>query len=143
MIRRKGVYNNKRKIHSCPDPQYLTALLNRVSYGGNPEHKRNAGDFALSPPSSPRPDKTLCDVVGIYQRNIALDLLREGISRGLVSLQTRGDFPQNIWVVTQQNYPLEAQLENETQGRYHGYPMALDDPFAKVVLERWSNTNAK
>lgn len=137
MIRRKGVYNSKRRIQLYPDPNFLTGLKNRIAYTGNPEHKRNPGDFVLSPPSSPRPDKTLCDTVGIFQRNVALKLLREGISKGFISIQTRGDFPQNVWVVTHQKEPLEAQLENEIKGTYHGYPMALDDPFRKVVMERW------
>jgi hypothetical protein len=46
----------------------------RVRYGGNPEHKANPGDFELEPPSSPRPDKTLCDRTGIFERSKALAL---------------------------------------------------------------------
>ncbi len=46
-------------------------------------------------------------------------------------------FPKNVWVVTEDGIPLEAQLENQETGVYHGYPMPLDDPFREKVLERW------
>jgi len=68
-----------------------------------------------------------------------LRLLWEGIRRGLISNQMRGRFPQNIWAVTSDGAPLEAQLENPDMGIYHGYPLPEHDPFRKRVLERWSS----
>lgn len=65
-------------------------------------------------------------------------LLREGIRRGLVSEQNRKDFPQNIWAVTEDGTPLEAALDNQEQGSYHGYPMWTDDQFARKVIEQWN-----
>jgi len=52
----------------------------------------------------------------------------------LISIQKRNDFPQNIWAVTDTGIPLEAQLENNVQGAYHGYPMPESDPFRETVL---------
>ena len=46
-------------------------------------------------------------------------------------------FPKNIWSVTKEGEPLEAQLENRDQGIYHGYPMPEADAFREVVLKRW------
>ncbi len=60
--------------------------------------------------------------------------------RGLISVQTRGQFPQNIWSVTESGCPLEAQLENQELGTYHGYPMPSTDPFRDAVLLRWSGS---
>ncbi len=60
------------------------------------------------PPAQRRPDTCLCDQSGIVTRAEALELLSEGVSRGLVSVQQRGDFPQNIWAVTPGGYPMEA-----------------------------------
>ena len=117
--------------------EQLKALRRRVSYGGNAEHKRNPGDFGLSPPFGPRKGKTLCDGVSIFQRAMALRLLREGIKRGLVSAQKRGDFPQNIWAVTADGVPLEAALDNQATGSYHGYPMWKDDEFGRKVVQKW------
>jgi hypothetical protein len=64
-------------------------------------------------------------------------LLREGIRKGLISEQRRGRYPQNVWAVTGEGAPVEAQLENKKQGVYHGYPMSTRDPLAKEVLRRW------
>ena len=68
----------------------LKVMADTVTYGGNPEHKRNPGDFGLDPPSLPRQGKTLCDGANIFSRADALSLLRQGIVRGLVSKQERG-----------------------------------------------------
>jgi hypothetical protein len=139
-MKRRTTYNPKRKILDLVDPQHAEWLIAHVSYGGNPEHKRNPGDFDLTPSVIPRPDKTLCDAVGTFSHRIALRYLREGIRKGLVSVQTRGDFPQNIWAVTDSGEPLEAQLENPTRGVYHGYPMPETDPLREKVLIQWQLT---
>lgn len=133
---RHNRYNGKRKLcASAPDAK---TLASRVSYGGNPEHKRNPGDFGLTPPAAHcRSDKSLCDATGILTRAAALKLLRAGIRRGLVSEQSRDGWPQNIWAVTDAGQPVEAMLENATQGVYHGYPMPLGDPFRAEILKRW------
>jgi hypothetical protein len=79
----------------------------------------------------------LCDDASVHHRRTAQGLLREGARRGLISEQRRGKFPQNIWAVTADGCPVEAQLENSEQGIYHGYPMPRTDPFREKVLERW------
>lgn len=131
-------FNPKRQIRCDSDTAMDRKMLARkVSYGGNPEHKRNPGDFNLNPPATPRVDKTLCDGVGIHNRIVALQLLKDGIHRGLLSQQLRNGFPQNIWAVSDDGTPLEAQLDNEQQGSYHGYPMSADDPLAEQIFRRW------
>ena len=135
-------FNDKRRIRQSCDPGLLADLATKVSYTGSPYHKRNPGDFGLTPPSHPLPDKTLCDSVGIFSKAIATRLLRTGVEAGMVSEQTRGGFPQNIWVVDKNGYPLEAELENRIQGTYHGYPLALNDPFRRQVLASWSTNES-
>lgn len=89
MKQRNNKYNAKRRL--LPWDEFLESrteldqLARRVQYGGNPEHKRAPGDFGLTPSASPRPGKTLCDGVGIFRRAIALDLLKQGLAKGLVS----------------------------------------------------------
>ena len=92
-------FNPKREIQDACDPTELDRLVEEVQYVGNPAHKKAPGDFNLTPPFQPRPDKTLCNGVGVTSKAEALLLLRKGISKGLISLQTRGNFPQNIWSV--------------------------------------------
>ena len=138
-MRRRRINNPKRKIRRDLEPEYLQSLAERVSYGGNPEHKRNPGDFGLLPPSQPRADKTLCGAVGIFSVTQATRYLREGARRGLISEQERNGYPQNIWAVTENGWPLEGQLENSQTGTYHGYPMPEADPFREEVLEKWKS----
>ena len=132
-------FNDKRRIRQFDDPIALSGLAARVRYTGNPGHKRNPGDFGLDPPAEPRDDKTLCDAAGIFSKSKAQWLLQEGIKRGLVSVQDRDGFPQNVGAVTNDGYPLEAQPENRTQGHYHDYPLPVNAPFRTRVLESWNN----
>lgn len=139
MKTRYGKFNPKRKLLSLHDADTarLAVLAERVRYGGNPEHKRNPGDFGLMPPADPRLGKSLCDVVEIFNREKAEGLLREGLRRGLVSDRFEGDWPKNVWSVTPDGIPLEAQLENQERGVYHGYPMPETDPMSAEVVRRW------
>jgi len=123
-MKRRSGFNQKRKFREALLSEQERLELERlVSYGGNPEHKRNPGDFCLTPPSQPRADKALCDTARIFSRKLATELLRRGTAHGMVSEQWFGQFPQNIWSVTDNGIPLEAQLENQELGTYHGYPM--------------------
>jgi hypothetical protein len=133
---RKRKCNPKRKIDDSIVATTLQSLSTRVLYSGNPAHKKNPGDFGLTPPAQPRLNKILCDATGI-QRQSAMKLLRKGVKLGLVSLQHRGDFPQNIWAVSDNGFALEAALENIESGTYHGYPMEAIDPLAVEVKRRW------
>ena len=112
-------------------------MAKNVCYRGNPAHTRNPGDFGLQPPLGPRPWKTLCDEAGIFSKKIAQELLERGVRRGLVSEQSKDGFPQNIWAVSEEGVPLEAQFENWGGGSYHGYPMPENDPFRERVIEKW------
>ncbi len=139
-MRDRASYNPKRRINDKKPIEELKELASKVSYGGNPEHKRNPGDFGLTPPAMPKPDKTLCDTVRIFKRMEAIRLLRKGVRMGLVSIREINGFPQNIWSISREGHPLEAQLENSDQGIYHGYPMPENDPLRQQVMEKWSNS---
>ena len=140
---RNGKFNQKKLIQErTPEHlEHFRQLSTLIVYKGNPAHKKNPGDFGLTPPSGARLGKSLCDEVGIFSRHEAQALLREGMKLGLVSLQERNGFPQNIWMVLKKEnafYPLEAQLENAEQGQYHGYPLQKSDPFYDEILTKWS-----
>lgn len=136
-MKRRTAFNPKRKIRTTCEGIDLDQLADRIRYGGNPEHKRNPGDFDLHPPSRPRADKTLCDMVNIHKKEDAVELLKKGVRKGLVSERMRNGYPQNIWTLTDDGYPLEAQLENAISGTYHGNPMPETDPFRGEILRRW------
>jgi len=136
-MKKRTSYNPKRRITLQFKNEDVNRLIDAMHYGGNPEHKRNPGDFGLTPPSSPRLDKSCCDEVAITSRAEALRLLKKGVRKALVSVQKHHGSPQNIWSVTGDGQPLEAQLENAETCTYHGYPMPKSDPFRNVVLQRW------
>jgi hypothetical protein len=46
-------------------PEQRRFLRESCTYEGVPYHKRNPGDFGLTPPAAPRPDKTLCDEANV------------------------------------------------------------------------------
>ena len=143
MKRRYDQFNPKRriKVPAEGDAERLAGLAKVVGYGGNPEHKKNPGDFGLTPPSSPRLGKSLCDDAGVFTRHAALRLLKRGLKQGLVSDRLDGVWPKNIWSVTEKGRPMEAQLENPILGTYHGYPMPENDPLASDVLRRWGTAH--
>jgi hypothetical protein len=138
MYRRHQSSKPNKRFDGEATPEQLAYWRRTVTYGGNAEHKINPGDFGLIPPFGPRRGKTLCDGVSIFERAVALRLLREGIRRGLVSAQKRNGFPQNIWAVADDGTPLEAALDNRETGSYHGYPIWTDDQFGRKVLEKWN-----
>ena len=138
-MKRRTTFNPKRKIRTTREGIDLIQLSERIGYGGNPEHKRNPGDFGLYPPSRPRADKTLCDMVDIDKRADALKLLKKGVRKGMVSDRIINGYPQNIWAVDDNGHPLEAQLENQYIGTYHGYPMPETDPFRQEIMNRWDS----
>jgi hypothetical protein len=141
MKRRYAQFNPKRKLLTPAQAQAraeeLGRLAGRARYGGNPEHKKNPGDFGLTPPADPRQGKSLCDVAGIFKREEAEKLLRDGLRRGLVSDRMDGEWPKNVWSVTTDGFAMEAQIENPGLGTYHGYPMPETDPLSQEVLRRW------
>lgn len=137
MPKRRTSFNPKRRIACGQAQEDLDRLASRVVYRGNAAHKRNPGDFGLAPPLGPRPGKTLCDLAGIFNLALAQQLLRDGVRRGLVSQQGGAAIPQNIWAVSADGVPLEAQLENAGDASYHGYPMPVADAFREKVLAKW------
>ncbi len=140
MRQRTTKFSPNRRIVEVPPPaDELARLADVIGYGGNSEHKRHPGDFDLTPPAQPRLGKTLCDEANIFARAQAIDLLREGARRGMISEQAGagGRFPQLIWAVTEGGLPLEARIENPAMGTYHGYPMPVHDPLVPDVLRLW------
>src|SRR5581483_8636497 len=87
----RNSFNPKRALHdpAALSPAQVERWAEAAHYSGNPEHKRNPGDFGLTPPAAARMGKTLCDKAGIFSRSTALELLRDGFRRGLVSRQQR------------------------------------------------------
>lgn len=130
---------HKRKI--AYDRELGEQILQKhPKYIGNPLHKKNPGDFGLTPPSCPSPKKNLCDLVGIFNRRRAQNLLEEGLKRGFLSENSDGGWPRNIWALSAGAIPLEARLD-QAAGTYHGFPMSKNDPLYAEILKMWESGN--
>lgn len=139
--RREGRFNPKRSLApACAHGvDQLASWRKNARYGGNLEHKLHPADYGLGQPPNPRPGKTLCDGEKPLPKDVAVDMLRRGFGKGMVSGQIRGGWPQNVWMVDDADgVAYEAQLENAGVGAYHGYPMTADDPFRETVLQAWA-----
>ena len=114
-------------------------LRSMAAYEGSPHHKRNPGDFGLTPPAAPRLDKTLCDEAGIFKRAVADTLLAKAIDRGLVSEAIAADgLPKQLWAVDDTGQVFEAMYGGSAPGRYHGYPIRRTDPLFDEVSKAWA-----
>ncbi len=135
----RSSFSPKRKIAALEiTPEEVRARLARRSrYTGSPLHKRNPGDYCLTPPSSPRPRKTLCDGDRPILKEEAQNLLKEGFFKGMMSERWSGEWPEMVWAVSGNREVFEAQLENRDQGHYHGYPLQVNDDFRTTVLKEW------
>ena len=135
----RSSFSPKRKIaalESTPEEVRMD-LACRCRYTGSPLHKRNPGDYNLTPPSSPRPGKTLCDGDRPILKEEAKSLLKEGFLKGMVSDRWSGEWPEIVWAVSGDREVFEAQLENRDQGHYHGYPLQANDGFRATALKEW------
>lgn len=119
---RKRPSNPKRRIAQHVPIERREMMISQATYSGSPQHKRNPGDFGLTPPAQPRPGASLCDEAGIESKRQAIDLLKRGIDAGMVSetLGAGGRWPKHIWAVSKSGIPFEAQLGNPESGTYHG-----------------------
>ena len=115
----------------------LDKLAEEAEYRGNPLHKRSPGGFDLDSRPAARPGRTLCDPAGVEKQEDAEKLLREGLRRGAVSDNFIGEWPKQVWAVTEDGMVLEAQYGN-VGGKYHGYPVAEGDPIREQVLGVWT-----
>lgn len=138
MKRPAGLYNPKRSIAPLNHltVEELVEMAEKAVYEGHPQHKLRPNDYGLSPSHAPRPGKTLCDGGAEFPKAMAVNLLKGGLIRGIISLRSRGRWPKNVWSVLD-GEPFEAQLSDYERGSYHGYPMPLDDDFRNEVLKEW------
>lgn len=139
----RSKFNPKRKLaprgsHSAEE---LERLVQAADCSGNPLHKRNPGDFGLTPPaqarrpSSEQQSRSLCDTAEVFKRVEAVRYLRERLRRGMISEARINGWPKQVWAVTDDGYPLEAQRDRD--GSYHGYAMPKEDPMADEIKEQW------
>lgn len=130
-----------RRIRTNPLTPAEAALLSHAVYEGSPHHKRRPGDFGLTPPTAPRPDKTLCEEASVTSRVQAEQLFQRAVERKLVSESTTPQgFPKQLWAVDDDGRVFEAMHGGSQAGSYHGYPIRRHDPLHEQVVRAWSQS---
>ena len=133
--KRKGSGPARRIAADGPlDRQTAAALLARCRYVGAAFHKLKPADYGLTPPSAPRPGKSVCDDKRYLGKAEAEALLEAGIGRGLVSAFTLDTVPKYIWAVDDDGEVYEAKAKPPRETGYHGYRLGDDDDYRHHVL---------
>ena len=108
-------------------------------YEGSPLHKKEPHNFDLTPPTSPRLDKTLCDEAGIVEKRGAFELFARAIDVGLVSVKDKvAGYPAQMWVVDADGRVFEMIYGGSREGRYHGYPIRRTNLLFNQILTAWA-----
>ena len=138
MPKRQG-NNPKRRLAPRDelDAEDLRRLARETRYVGSALHKSKPGDYGFTPPTSPRPDKSLCDGKRIVKKREAMELFRQGLSRGMVSPYAKNGFPKYVWAVDQDNEVYEAKVGRDRG--YHGYALNADGErdLCRWVIREW------
>ena len=110
-------------------------------YRGSPHHKSQPADYGFHPPASPRPSKSLCDDKRVIRLEEAIRLFKDGIARGMVSMEQQNDLPKYIWAQDEQGNVYEAKLGGDGRS-YDGYRLRRDDrAMREWVINEWTCRN--
>lgn len=123
----------------CFDEEHLRQFAKLAQYRGSPYHLRKPQAKGFSA-SAYAPNKTLCDGNISLKKTEANLLLREGISRSMISttLQTASSkyvLPKYVWAV-KGKHVFEAKLSVGTP-EYHGYELLKNDSQRDYVMSVW------
>lgn len=136
-MRRPG--NNPKRRVAPPDllgEEERAKLADRVRYAASGHHKRSPADYGLER-TSPRPTKSLCDLVRVVPLDEAKALIRKGILCGMLSDFFFGAFPKFVWSVDGDGEVYEAKTDPVTLGVYHGYRLEEDDDMRDYIKAMW------
>jgi hypothetical protein len=137
---RKKREETERSIRDVPlTDQQRDFLRAHARYEGSPLHKKEPHNFDLTPPTSPRIDKTLCDEAGIVEKRVAFALFARAIDVGLVSAKDKvAGYPAQMWVVDADGRVFEMIYGGSREGRYHGYPIRRTNLLFNQILTAWA-----
>ena len=119
------------------DKECLKRFAKLAQYCGSPYHlcKPQAKGFDAR---AKAPNKSPCDGNIALNRSEAGQLLREGISRSMISTycDCKTDFPKYVWAV-KDGHVFEAKISKGTH-KYHGYELLEDDSQRDYVMNAWN-----
>jgi hypothetical protein len=130
--------NPKRRI---APPDLLTEaqrieFARVVRYVASGHHKRNPADYGLER-TSPRPTKSLSDLLRIVPLDEAKAMIRKGIICGMISNFFLDGYQKFVWCVAEDGEVYEARTDAVTPGIYHGYRLEEDDNMRDYIKAIW------
>lgn len=140
MAKRQGNRPDRRiEARDAFSDSILQNIAARMRYEGSGHHKLRPGDYHFSPPTSPRPSKSVCDDLRTVLLAEASQLFRTGIAKGMISKPGPDGLPKYVWAVDADGQAYEAKQGGTRPGDYHGYRLRNDDPQCRIVLDEWKN----
>ena len=140
MPKRQG-NNPKRRLipRDELDAEDLRRLARETCHVGSALHKSKPADYGFTPPTSPRPSKSLCDGRRIVKEREAKTLFGQGLSRGMVSPYAKNGFPKYVWAVDRDGEVYEAKVGGDGRS-YHGYALNADRErdLCRWVVTEWN-----
>jgi hypothetical protein len=111
-------------------------LARMVRYVASGHHKRHPADYGLER-TSPRPTKSLCDLLRVIPLEEAKGMIRKGILCGMISDFFFDAHPKFVWCVGEDGEVYEAKTDAMTPGVYHGYRLEEDDNMRDHIKAVW------
>lgn len=141
LIVERSSNNDKRRLREpAPTTEAREALRARARFAGSGKHKLEPRAFGLSPAPADE-DDTFCDGhAGFRPEDMARvgELLRRGLSAGLIGHNEKQGDPTLIWTVDNNGWIYEGRITTPSQALYHAYPLLPSDAFAKIVIARYT-----
>jgi hypothetical protein len=138
LLNRAG--NNPRRRIASSDRlsvEQRAELAALATYGPSGHHKRFPADYGLER-TSPRPNKSLCDLLRTIPLAEAEQMLKEGILNGMISDFFFGLYPKYVWCLDAFGEVYEAKTDDKVAvGTYHGYCLEGDDAMREIVRIAW------
>lgn len=106
-------------IDPPPDKDYRE-IASDVRYRGSDYHKRHK-------PAGRDHRTTFCPPRLNGKQDMLSEWVAEAIRKGAISGNFRGDYPSEIWYMTEDGKVYKGRITNQGLGEYHGFPIPKEE----------------
>lgn len=138
LVNRSG-QNRPRKINKNLSQCQINSRYKKIQYVCSGKHKSNPYIYGAQPYHGQDSDRSLCDRDANFHQS---DISR--ITALFDRSRRAGLLDKLIWTVDDTGWVYELQVTNSGQNCWHGYPLFLQDEFAKTLIHHfteWAEIN--